>query len=68
MNLQLKKIKDLLERSFTEHDKKDMLIGQAIGHLDSLIQNTKNNVSTKSDVLPIPDVIWNHTDNPHVIN
>lgn len=64
MNLQLKKIKDLLEKSFNDPDKKDMLIGQAIGQLESLIQTTTSSISKNDDVLPIPDIVWKHTEKP----
>jgi hypothetical protein len=64
MNEQLKKIKDLLEKSFKETDKRDMLIGQAIGHIDSLLENSPQE-SPLNKTLPIPDMVWKHTEKPN---
>lgn len=63
MNTQLKKIKDLLEKSFNDPRKKDMLIGQAIGLIDSMILETSS-PSPVEGTLPIPDVVWKHTEKP----
>ena len=58
----LKKIKETLEKSVEDSTKKDLYIGQAIGLLDSLIERV-NNGETNSN-MPIPDMIWKHTDKP----
>jgi hypothetical protein len=62
MKEKLKKIKEVLENSIEDSVKKDMYIGQAIGLLDSLIERVTNGETDNS--LPIPDMIWKHTDKP----
>ena len=62
MDDKLKKIKELLEKSTDDSAKKDLYIGQAIGLLDSLIERITNGELNSS--MPIPDVIWKHTDKP----
>lgn len=64
MNEQLKKIKDLLEKSFKEKEKRDMLIGQAIGQIDALIENSSQE-SPLNKTLHIPDMVWQHTEKPN---
>lgn len=63
MEDKLKNIKELLEKSFEDSTKKDMYIGQAIGLLDSLIEGIANRETNSN--MPIPDMIWKHTDKPN---
>ena len=62
MQEKLKKIKELLEKSFEDSNKKDMYIGQAMGLIDSLLIDNSNNVNSTD--LPIPDHVWKHVDKP----
>ena len=62
MQEKLKKIKELLEKSFEDTSKKDMYIGQSMGLIDSLLIDTKN-ISDNTD-LPIPNHVWKHIDKP----
>jgi hypothetical protein len=62
MEQKLKKIKELLEKSFEDSNKKDMYIGQAMGLIDSLLIDDINNVSSTD--LPIPNHVWKHVDKP----
>lgn len=62
MEEKLKKIKEVLESSIEDSAKKDMYIGQAIGLLDSLIERVVNGETDSS--MPIPDMIWKHTNKP----
>ena len=62
MEDKLKKIKEILEKSAEDSAKKDLYIGQAIGLLDSLIERVNNGETSAS--MPIPDMIWKHTDKP----
>ena len=63
MEDKLKKIKEILEKSFEDSTKKDMYLGQAIGLLDALIERVVNGETNSS--MPIPDMIWKHTDKPN---
>ena len=63
MQDKLKKIKETLEKSFEDTNKKDMYIGQAIGLLDSLIERVVNGETNSN--MPIPDMVWKHTDKPN---
>ena len=58
----LKNIKEKLELAIDNPSKKDMFIGQAIGLIDSLVEKI-NNTGDNPD-MPIPDMIWKHTDKP----
>jgi hypothetical protein len=62
MEDKLKNIKEILEKSFEDSTKKDMYIGQAIGLLDSLIERVVNGETNSN--MPIPDMIWKHTEKP----
>ena len=62
MEEKLKKIKQILEKSIDDSAKKDMYIGQAIGLLESIIERVRNGETDSS--MPIPDMIWKHTDKP----
>lgn len=59
----LKNIKEILENAGNDSNKKDILIGQAIGLLDSLIERITNGETNSS--MPIPDMVWKHTDKPN---
>ena len=63
MKESLKNIKEKLELAIDNPSKKDMYIGQAIGLIESLIDKI-NNGGTNSTI-PIPDMIWKHTDKPN---
>ena len=63
MEEKLKKIKETLEKSIEDVSKKDIYIGQAIGLLDSLIERVVNGETNTS--IPIPDMIWKHTEKPN---
>ena len=63
MEEKLKKIKETLEKSIDDTSKKDIYIGQAIGLLDSLIERVVNGETNTS--IPIPDMIWKHTEKPN---
>lgn len=63
MKENLKKIKEKLELAFEEPNKKDLLIGQALGLIDSLIDRI-NNEETNSTI-PVPNMIWQHTNKPN---
>ena len=63
MEDKLKNIKEILEKSFEDSTKKDMYIGQAIGLLDSLIERVVNGETNSS--MPVPDMIWKHTNKPN---
>ena len=63
MQEKLKRIKELLEKSIEDADKKELYIGQALGMIDSLLVDVKNQPT--SDKLPIPDMVWKHTDKPN---
>ena len=41
-----------------------MLIGQAIGQIDALIENSSQE-SPLNKTLPIPDMVWQHTEKPN---
>lgn len=58
----LKKIKEKLEKSVEDSTKKDVYIGQAIGLLDSLIERVTNGETNSG--MPIPDMVWKHTEKP----
>ena len=58
----LKNIKEKLELAIDNPSKKDMFIGQAIGLIDSLVEKI-NNAGDNPD-MPIPDMIWQHTNKP----
>ena len=60
MQDKLKKIKELLEKSFEDTNKKDLYIGQAIGIVESMLIDNKNT----GKELPIPDHVWKHVDKP----
>jgi len=62
MKESLKNIKEKLELAIENPTKKDMFIGQAMGLIDSLIEKINN--SGENTNLPIPDMIWQHTDKP----
>jgi hypothetical protein len=62
MKEKLKKIKETLEKSTTAGNNRDILLGQAIGMLDSLISDIERGVTTEN--LPIPDMIWKHVEKP----
>ena len=62
MQEKLKKIKELLEKSFADSNKRDMYIGQAIGHIDSILIDNLN--KTSSNELPIPNHVWKHVEKP----
>jgi hypothetical protein len=62
MQEKLKRIKELLEKSFVDSNKKDMYIGQAMGLIDSLLIDTTNNVNSTD--LSIPNHVWKHVDKP----
>jgi len=59
----LKKIKETLEKSVEDSTKKDVYIGQAIGLLDSLIERVTNGETNSG--MPIPDMVWKHTEKPN---
>ena len=59
----LKNIKEILENAGNDSNKKDILIGQAIGLLDSLIERIASGETNSS--IPIPDMVWKHTDKPN---
>ena len=63
MEDKLKNIKEILENAGTDSSRKDILIGQAIGLLDSLIERIANGETNSS--MPIPDMVWKHTDKPN---
>lgn len=63
MKESLKNIKEKLELAIDNPSKKDMFIGQAIGLLDSLVEKINN--SGESPSMPIPDMIWKHTEKPN---
>jgi len=63
MKESLKNIKEKLELAIDNPSKKDMFIGQAIGLLDSLVEKINN--SGESSSMPIPDMIWKHTEKPN---
>tara|TARA_B100001057_G_scaffold474408_1_gene539947 strand:- start:790 stop:1083 length:294 start_codon:yes stop_codon:yes gene_type:complete len=63
MQDKLKKIKETLEKSIEDATKKDVYIGQAIGLLDSLIERVVNGETNSN--MPIPDMVWKHTDKPN---
>lgn len=63
MQDKLKKIKELLEKSFEDSNKKDMYIGQAMGLIDSLLIDNGNNDINNTD-LSIPNHVWKHVDKP----
>lgn len=58
----LKNIKEVLEKASDDTNKKDLYIGQAIGLLDSLIERVVNGETNSN--MPIPDMIWKHTNKP----
>ena len=62
MKEKLEKIKGLLELSVEDSAKRDLLLGQAIGLIDSLIVYV-NNRSGKPEI-GIPDMIWKHVNKP----
>ena len=62
MKEKLKKIKETLEKSAAADSNRDILLGQAIGMLDSLISDIERGVTTEN--LPIPDMIWKHVEKP----
>lgn len=62
MKESLKNIKEKLELAIENPTKKDMFIGQAMGLIDSLVEKINN--SGENTNLPIPDMIWQHTDKP----
>ena len=59
MKKKLEKIKGILELSVENSAKRDMLVGQAIGLIDSLLDSVDDPM-----LLDIPDVIWKHVDKP----
>ena len=62
MQEKLKKIKELLEHSFKESDKKEMYIGQALGLVESILIDNVNR--TSNNELPIPNHVWKHVEKP----
>ena len=54
MQEKLKRIKELLGKSIDDPDKKELYIGQALGMIDSLMVDVKDQPT--SDKLPIPDI------------
>ena len=62
MEDKLKKIKETLEKAIEDSNKKDLYIGQAIGLLDSLIERVVNGETNSA--MPIPDMVWKHTEKP----
>lgn len=63
MKESLKNIKEKLELAVDNPSKKDMFIGQAIGLIDALVDKLNNSGTDES--MPIPDMIWKHTDKPN---
>jgi len=63
MKESLKTIKEKLELAIENPSKKDMFIGQAMGLIDSLVEKINNTGETQN--VPIPDMIWKHTDKPN---
>ena len=59
MKEKLEKIKGLLELSVEDSTKRDLLVGQAIGLIDSMLDGSQVPVG-----LDIPDVIWKHVEKP----
>lgn len=62
MQEKLKRIKELLGKSIDDPDKKELYIGQALGMIDSLMVDVKDQPT--SDKLPIPDMVWKHVEKP----
>ena len=62
MKEKLKKIKETLEKSTQADSNRDILLGQAIGMLDSIISDMERGVVT--DSIPIPDMVWKHVEKP----
>jgi hypothetical protein len=62
MQEKLKKIKELLGNAIDDSSKKDLYIGQAIGHIDSILIDNLN--KTSSNELPIPNHVWEHVEKP----
>tara|TARA_B100000242_G_C43000258_1_gene464677 strand:+ start:679 stop:972 length:294 start_codon:yes stop_codon:yes gene_type:complete len=58
----LKKIRSTLEEASNDCSRKDVLIGQAIGKLDSLIEVIESGEATES--LSIPNHVWKHVEKP----
>ena len=63
MNDTLKKIKELIELSTENSDKRDLLIGQAMGLIDSLIENSHE---PKVNTAPfnVPDAVLKNLETP----
>ena len=63
MNDTLKKIKELLELSTENSEKRDLLIGQAMGLIDSLIENPQQQ---KINPAPfnVPDAVLKNLETP----
>ena len=59
MKEKLEKIKGLLELSVEDSTKRDLLVGQAIGLIDSLLDSAQDPAK-----LDIPDMIWKHVEKP----
>lgn len=59
MKEKLEKIKGLLELSVEDSTKRDLLVGQAIGLIDSMLDGSQVPAG-----LDIPDVIWKHVEKP----
>ena len=59
MKKKLEKIKALLVLSVEDSAKRDLLVGQAIGLIDSILDT-----ATESGQLAVPDVVWKHIDKP----
>ncbi|RPG66871.1 MAG: hypothetical protein CBC02_003325 [Flavobacteriaceae bacterium TMED42] len=58
----LKKIKLTLKNASEENAKKDILIGQALGQLDSLLDQLES--GEEASPLPIPNHVWKHVEKP----
>lgn len=59
MQEKLKKIKELLEKSFEDEKKKDLYVGQAIGLIESVLIDVN-----ETSKMPIPDAVKQHMSFP----
>ena len=63
MNETLEKIKELLELSTENSEKRDLLIGQAMGLIDSLM-NTPREPKTNTAPFNVPDAVLKNLETP----
>lgn len=63
MNDTLKKIKELLELSTENLEKRDLLIGQAMGLIDSLIE-TRTEPKVNTAPFNVPDAVLKNLETP----